>query len=157
MRVRGLLGYLFATVLFPVSLIPASAQDNEGFPILDDVKLLAEKTALPDLEGEEPFILREQWFSGAIEPGNAKLLQVQLFRRNSYRFWLAVPDAQAVLNLNLYDGDGEIVETESVTYDSSNVVSMVVEAEATGLYYVRISLHTGIDQQQDWALIYGYR
>ena len=157
MRVRDLLGFLFATVLFPVSLIPATAQDNEGFPILDDVKLLAEKVALPDLEGDNPFVLREQWFSGSVKPGNAKLLQLQLFRRNSYRFWLAVPNENAALSLNLYNSDGEIVETETVTYDSSNVASMVVEADATGLYYVRISLHTGIDQAQDWAMIYGYR
>lgn len=157
MRVRSRRGLLLVATIFSALVFPVASQDNEGFPILDDVKLIAEKAALPTLEGKDKFILREQWFSGKIDPGEAKLLQVQLFRRNSYQFWLAVPNKEAGLNLNLYNSDGEMVETETITFDSTNVVSTIVETEATGLYYLRISMKMSIDQPQDWALIYGYR
>lgn len=157
MRVRDLPGILFAAVLFAIPLSSVSAQEGEYFQVLDDIKLLAQKTALPELSGEDPIILREAWWSGSIEPGDAMLVQVQLFRRNVYRFWLAVPNETAGLTMNLYDGDGEIVKAETISYDTPNLVSTVVEADSTGIFYLRISLKETVDQPQDWALIYGYR
>jgi len=148
---------LLAAALFAIPLSSVSAQDDGDLKILDDIKLLAQKMALPELSGDNPIILREEWWSGSIEPGKAKLVQVQLFRRNVYRFWLAVPNEAAGLNMNLYNGDGEIVSAETIAYDTTNVVSTVVEAESTGIYYIRISLKTTVDQPEDWALIYGYR
>ena len=49
---------------------------------LNDIKIMAQRAALPSLKGDEKFILRESWWSGNIAPGKAKLIQVQLFRRN---------------------------------------------------------------------------
>lgn len=125
--------------------------------LLNDVKKLAQDTALPALRGEDKFVLRESWWGGNIAPGKAKLIQVQLFRRNSYQFWLAVPNRSAELNLNIYDSEGNIVPSEDGVHSTSNVASTVVKPETTGTYYVRISLKTTIDQDQDWAVIYAYR
>jgi hypothetical protein len=124
---------------------------------INDVKLLAQKAALPALRGDDKFILRESWWSGRISPGKAKLIQVQLFRRNAYRFWLAVAQRDAELNLNVYDSDGKLVPSETVAFEESNVVGTKLVPELTGVYYVLISLKTTIDQEQDWAVIYAYR
>lgn len=143
-----------------LALVPglwiAVAQDSDSGH-LNDVKLLAQRSALGSLSGETPFILRESWWSGNLDPGKAKLIQVQLFQRNEYQFWLAVPEREAKLNLNLYDGKGELVETEAVTGEEDRVLSMIVKPPASGVYYVRVSLQTNVTSPQDWAVIYAYK
>jgi len=136
---------------------PGGSERDPSSEPLNDIKLLAQSAALPSLQGDEKFILRESWWNGSISPGKAKLIQVQLFRRNAYRFWLAVPDRDASLNLNIYDSEGEMVPSEALSYEGTNVVGVEIEPELTGLYYVRVSLKTTIDHPQDWAVIYAYR
>lgn len=134
-----------------------SAAASELPEPLNDVKILAQQAALPSLRGENKFILRESWWSGNIAPGKAKLIQVQLFRRNEYQFWLAVPNPKAELNLNLYDSEGKLVPSETRELEGTHVVSTIVKPELTGVYYVRVSLKTTLDQSQNWAVIYAYR
>ena len=90
-------------------------------------------------------------------PGKAKLIQVQLFRRNAYQFWLAVPNRKGEPILNVYDGEGNLVPTEKISGEGGNIVSTVVKPETTGVYYIRVSLKTSIETAQDWAVIYAYR
>ncbi len=159
---------LIALSILSVVLVPAifaqekqgsggSAEVNEVPEPLNDIKILAQQAALNALKGDNKFILRESWWSGNIGPGKAKLIQVQLFRRNIYQFWLAVPNPNAELNLNIYDSEGKIVPSEIKSVDGSHVVSTIVKPEMTGVYYVRVSLKTTLDQAQDWAVIYAYR
>lgn len=137
------------------------SQDSLEAPQLSNthnyIKLLAQEAALPSLRGEEKFILRESWWSGNLEPGKAKLIQVQLFRRNAYQFWIAVPNRKAEPLINVYDSEGNLVSSEAISFDSDNLVSTVIEPEETGVYYLRVSLKTSIDAAQDWAVIYAYR
>ena len=170
MRVKPLLTLLFAAALCWGSGLPSSAQEGTEISTveeakrqlqrdkeLNDVKLIAQKAAIPSLSGDDKFILRESWWSGSIAPGKAKLIQVQLFRRNEYQFWLAVPSRDAGVNLNVYDSEGKIIPAKTVPFEESNLVSIIVEPELTGVYYVRISLKTTIERDQDWAVIYAYR
>lgn len=156
MRVR--LSTTFITLL---TLGGVFAQDSAELPALTNphnyVKLLAQEAALPVLRGGEKFILRESWWSGSLDPGKAKLIQVQLFRRNSYQFWLAVPSRAAEPLINIYDSDGNLVPSDQIESDQTNIVSTVIEPEMTGVYYIRVSLKTTIDSAQDWAVIYAYR
>ncbi len=124
---------------------------------INDSKLLAQKTAIKDLSGDDAFVLRQTWWKGIIEPGQAKLIQIQLFKRNEYRFWYAVPGRDATVRIHLYNGKGDLVKTESAKYPVNNVASTIISVESTGIYYVRIFLSGGIEAPQDWALIYGYR
>ncbi len=126
-------------------------------PVLDEVKLIAQRAALAHLGGEKPFILRESSWSGEIEPGMAKLIQVQLFKRNDYHFWLAVPDRRGEVDVALYDGKGERVEGTRFQYESPNIASFAASAEETGLYYLRISLLDTVEKPQRWTVVYAYR
>ncbi len=154
MRVR------LSALLLAFGIICASAQE-EQLPALDNphnyMKVLAQKAALPTLQGDEKFILRESWWSGNMEPGKAKLIQVQLFRRNSYQFWLAMPSRDAEPLINVYDSEGNLVPSESFDFEGKNIVSTMVQPEITGVYYIRVSLKTTIENPQDWAVIYAYR
>ncbi len=130
----------------------------EGPPVLDEVRLIAQRAALPFLRGENPFILRESAWSGEIGPGEVRLVQVQLFRRNDYHFWLAVPDRAAIVGLHLYDGKGNLLETVAHRYGTPNLASLEATPAVTGVYYLRVFLaEKSPDSRQRWTLIYGYR
>jgi hypothetical protein len=140
----------------------ASAQSTDEDvaepPVLDEVRLIAQRAALPFLVGEKPFILRESAWSGEIAPGKARLIQVQLFKRNDYHFWLAVPDRAAVVGLHLYDGKGNLLEAEAHRYDSPNVTSISASPGETGVYYLRVFLaEETVATPQRWTVVYGYR
>lgn len=126
-------------------------------PVIDEVKLIAQRAAMSYLTGKNPFILRESSWGGVIDPGKARLIQLQLFKRNEYQFWMAVPDRGAGVNVNVYDGNGEIVESEDIRYDTGNVASVIVRPHESGVYYLRISLQTTIETPQEWSVIYAYR
>jgi len=162
MRINSRLKRSASLLALGLLVSPVLAQDGEpsaveAFNKINDIKVLAQKAALPALAGDEKFVLRESWWGGSIDPGKAKLHQVQLFKRNSYRFWLAVPDRRAELNLNVYDGSGQLVQTELSEIDGSNIVTLIVSPEVTGIYFVRVSLKTTIEVPQDYAVIYAYR
>ncbi len=129
----------------------------ESFQVINDIKVIAQKAALPALIGENKFVLRESWWGGSIAPGKAKLHKVQLFKRNSYQFWMAVPNLRAELNLNLYDSEGKLVPTDVKFIDGENIATTIVSPEMTGIYFVRVSLKNSIDLNQDYAVIYAYR
>ncbi|MEC5127825.1 hypothetical protein VSU19_13755 [Verrucomicrobiales bacterium BCK34] len=153
---------LIPSLLVASAFLSVSAQDSKEEPLpvlekIDPIKLAAQRAALGDLTGEKPFILRESGWKGTINPGEARLVQIQLFRRNEYQFWLAMGDRKSELNLNIYDGEGQKVESEEITYDETNVVSNRVKPALTGVYYVRISLKTTIEDPQEWSMIYAYR
>jgi len=135
----------------------AADETQERIPPVNVVKLLAQRAALPFLRGDERFVLRESWWNGKIAPGEAKLIQVQLFSRNAYQFWLAVPHREAVVGLNLYNSEGQLVETESPEVEGGNIVSLLAHPDRTGLYYLRVALREGIEQDQEWGVIYAYR
>lgn len=136
----------------------APPSDGEAAaPVLDEVKLIAQRAALAHLGGEKPFILRESSWSGEIEPGQVRLIQVQLFKRNDYHFWIAVPDRRAEVDVTLYDGKGERVDGTSHPYESPNVASFAASAAETGIYYLRISLQPTVETPQRWTVVYAYR
>lgn len=131
--------------------------DDADRPVPSEVKLIAQRAAMSALTGENPFILRESSWSGEIAPGKARLLQLQLFKRNEYHFWMAVPDRKASVNLNIYDGKGQLVGTETISYGAGNVGGLIVTPRETGVYYLRISLQTTIESPQKWSVIYAWR
>lgn len=126
-------------------------------PSLDELKLVAQQAAIPHLGGGNPFILRESTWSGEVEPGKARLIQVQLFKRNDYHFWVAVPDRKAAVNLNLYNGKGELLEAKTLRYETRNLASLIATPSETGIYYLRLSLQTTVEETQPWTVIYAYR
>ncbi len=136
--------------------IDALAQDVES-DRLHDGKLLAQQAAMSSLKGDDSFILRESWWNGTIVPGAAKLIQQQLFKRNEYQFWFAVPGREAVASISIYNSAGELVESEEVSFEESNVASTVVRPDSTGIYYLRIALTRKTEADEDWAVIYGWR
>jgi len=153
----GLLSLFFAAALSAQDGVPPAVAVASAPPLIDETKTIAQQAALTHLGGEKPFILRESSWSGNVDPGKARLIQVQLFKRNDYHFWFAVPDRRAAVNLNLYNGKGELLEAKDFRYETPNVVSLVASPTETGIYYLRISLNTTVEEPQHWSVIYAYR
>jgi len=87
-----------------------------------------------------------------------KLIQQQLFKKNTYQFWLAVDEPDSEVFLNLYDDKGKLVETKAVKYPAGkHVVSLVITPSATGVYYLRLALSEQTKSTRDWAVIYAYK
>lgn len=148
--------FLFVLIAGISGLLHAQEAVEEK-PALDELKLIAQQAAIPHLGGGNPFILRESTWSGSVEPGKARLIQVQLFKRNDYHFWVAMPDRKAAVNLNLYNGKGELLEAKNLRYETTNVASLIASPSETGVYYLRVSLQTTVEKTQPWTVIYAYR
>ncbi len=152
MRNNTFITFLFLLILIAVRT--GSASDASTF---NETKVLAQNEAILDLSGNEAFVLRQSWWRGMLDPGKAKIIQVQLFKRNEYRFWYAVPDRQADIAIHVYDSDGNFVKSLKRDLDRKNVVATTIKPEKTGLYFLRISLSAEVETPQDWAVIYAYR
>jgi len=125
---------------------------------LNHAKNIAERAAAPALAADPGLILREEWWKGVLEPGKARLFPHQLFSRNIYQFWLAVPDPSVTVLLNLYDSQGKLVATRAVDCaGAKNVASIVVSPDKSGAYYLRLALDKNAEASQDWALIYAFK
>lgn len=143
------LGFWTAGVLAMgvAGLVDAFVHDGKSFAI---------EAALPQIElKEDPFVLREAWWNGELNAGETKILQHQLFKRNEYWFWLAGSDRSSVVNIHIYDSQGNLTEAES--WQKENVAGVRVKPEMTGTYYIRVAIEKAGEQPAEWAVIYAYR
>jgi hypothetical protein len=118
----------------------------------------ARKTALAVLLADDPFVIQDTSWNGTLSPGNAKLIPQQLLKKHTYLFWFAISDPGVGSFLNLYDGEGRLMKTNTVRYpDRENGVGMIVTPETTGAYYLRLALAPGAKSDQEWAVIYAHK
>ena len=112
--------------------------------------------ALPKLDlSENPYVLREAWWHGELKIGETKLIKHQLFKRNEYWFWMGSSNPDAKVSLHIYDGDGNLVETEN--FEKDHVAGARVVPKTTGTYYIRIKITAGPAGPTEWAVIYAFR
>ena len=134
-------------ILFGLATLRAEVHDGKSFAI---------EQAVPKLEIEyNPFILRESWWDGELKPGEVKIIQHQLYKRNEYWFWLGASLMEAKVNVHIYDSAGNLTDAES--FQTDNVAGVRVVPEKTGTYYLRIAIESSPVDQTPWALIYAYR
>lgn len=112
---------------------------------------------MPALGGPDALTLRESWLKGTLTKKKAKLVPQQLFKKNTYQFWFAVPDPEVEVLINIYDGEGKKLTADTEKFsDSRNVVSLKITPEKSGIHYLRLAI-TNTNTAHDWALIYAWR
>jgi len=136
---------------------------------------LALEAATPYVE--EGFQVREDNWSGEVEPGKPLLVRHQLFRGNEYWFWAGTSWPGATIKVDIFDSKGNSVGLESFAEGPHAGVRALPEKTAT--YFIRViaeydeSKEGGTDEQRgpnapvrgvgefpgtlDWGLVYGYR
>lgn len=124
---------------------------------------------------EQGFEVREDNWSGEVEPGKPLLVRHQLFRGNEYWFWAGTSWPGASIQVDIFDSEGNSVGLESFAKGSFAGVRALPEKTAT--YFIRVV--TAYDPKKaaaenegfnpavegvgefkgtvDWGLVYGYR
>lgn len=134
-------------VLLMAGTVGAFVHDGKSFAI---------EAALPKLELEEnPFILREAWWNGELKPGETKIVQHQLFKRNEYWFWLGSSIQESKVNLHIYDSEGRLADAEA--WQDKNVAGVRVVPANSGTFYIRVAVEDAAEVPVEWAVIYAYR
>jgi hypothetical protein len=120
-----------------------------------DGEILARKTAL-DLAGafsNDGFKLRDGHWSGTLEPGKSKLIQVNLFVGNSYWISLGSTAKAKRLALRVYDETGQPIPLD--LHEEAHRVAAGFSPSASGPYYIRIEAIEG--EPTAFCLIYSYK
>mgnify|MGYP001556248710 CR=1 FL=1 len=125
---------------------------------------------------EQGFEVREDSWSGEVEPGLPLLVKHQLFRGNEYWFWAGTSWPGATVRVDAFDQMGEPVGLES--FSEGGRAGVRVLPDRTGVYFIRViadydessdeakaaAEEPGLDpsllekpESLDWGLTYGYR
>ena len=132
------------------------------------------------LEAATPYVkqgfeVREDSWSGEVEPGKPLLVRHQLFRGNEYWFWGGTSWPGASIRVDIFDSDGNSIGLESFSKGPYSGVRAL--PQKTGTYFIRVL--TSYDPEKaakelegfapavdgvgdfdgivDWGLVYGYR
>lgn len=126
---------------------------------------------------EQGFEVREDNWSGEVEPGKPLLVRHQLFRGNEYWFWVGTSWPGASVEVDIFDSSGNSVGLESFAKNSYAGVRVLPQKTAT--YFIRVIAEYDPEKAAaearaagflpaaddvgefrgtvDWGLVYGYR
>jgi len=120
---------------------------------VDDALSFAYEAANP--YAEEGWIIREDAWGGDLGAGEKKAVTAQLFRGNSYIFFLATDVDGASLRVNVYDAEGNLAESKS--WQRGKFAYAEIRPRATGTYYLVVEVVSSPEERTGWALVYGFR
>ncbi|MBJ7259423.1 MAG: hypothetical protein JHD33_07770 [Chthoniobacterales bacterium] len=120
---------------------------------VDDAMSFAYEAANP--YAEKGWIIREDAWGGDLGAGDKKAVSAQLFRGNSYMFFLGTDIEGASLRVNIYDAEGKLAETKS--WQEGKFSYAEIKPRATGTYYVVVEVLSSPEERTGWALVYGFR
>ncbi|MEM7698422.1 MAG: hypothetical protein AAF236_08480 [Verrucomicrobiota bacterium] len=121
---------------------------------------------------EDSFEVREDNWSGQVEPGKPLLVRHQLFRGNEYWFWAGTSWPGATVEVQIFDGKGDPIGLEQFSSDGKAGVRAL--PKSTGTYFIQVIINYeppsdpaelaelennwgAYEGSVDWGLVYGYR
>jgi len=138
-------------LLFAAVALMAAAPVVRAY--VDDALSFAYEAANP--YAERGWIIREDAWGGDLGKGEKKAVTAQLFRGNSYMFFLATDVDGANLRVNIYDSAGNLAETKS--WQRGRFAYAEVKPRATGTYYAIVEVMSSPEDRTGWALVYGFQ
>jgi hypothetical protein len=120
---------------------------------VDDALSFAYEAANP--YAERGWIIREDAWGGDLEEGGKKAVTAQLFRGNSYIFFLATDVDNATLRVNIYDAEGDLAESKS--WQRGRFAYAEIKPRSTGTYYAIVEILSSPEDRTGWALVYGFQ
>ena len=120
---------------------------------VDDAMSFAYEAANP--YAEKGWIIREDAWGGDLGDGDKKAVTAQLFRGNSYMFFLGTDVENAKLRVNIYDAAGNLAESKS--WQEGKFAYAEIKPAATGTYYIVVQVLSSPEDRTGWALVYGFR
>lgn len=123
------------------------------FAYVDDALSFAYEAANP--YAQQGWIIREDAWGGDLGQGGKKAVTAQLFRGNSYMFFLATDVDGATVRVNIYDSEGKLAESKS--WQRGRFSFAEVKPRATGTYYAIVEILSSPEERTGWALVYGFQ
>jgi hypothetical protein len=120
-----------------------------------DDEVAARRTALEvaGAFGNDGFKLRDGTWTGMVEVGKSKVIQVNLYAGNQYWFTLGSVPAAKKLQVTIYDEAGKAVEVDP--YQEASVAAAGFSPQASGSYYIKVAELEGTPAA--FCLIYSYK
>ena len=141
----------FLQAALALALLAAVAQRASAS--VDDAQSFALQAAEPYVK--EGFQVREDYWGGDLGAGEKKAVKQQLFKGNEYWFWLGTEVEKAKISVHIYDSEGKLVEKDS--WQKSHFAAAHVIPQATGSYFIIVSVEESPEERTHWALVYGFR
>ena len=145
------------------------------YAFVNEAISMAYEAATPYVE--QGFEVREDNWSGEVEPGKPLLVRHQLFRGNEYWFWAGTSWPGATVKVDIFDSEGQSVKLEGFSKGSYAGVRTLPGKTAT--YFIRVIVEFDPEKAAkdpelqgfnpavdgvgeftgtvDWGLAYGYR
>ena len=120
---------------------------------VDDALSFAYEAANP--YAQRGWIIREDAWGGDLGKGEKKAVTAQLFRGNSYMFFLATDVDGAALRVNIYDSEGNLAESKSG--QRGRFAYAEIKPRSTGTYYAVVEIMSSPEDRTGWALVYGFQ
>lgn len=147
------MNFLSSRQLLPLAALAViiAAPDVRAF--VDDALSFAYEAANP--YAQRGWIIREDAWGGDLGKGEKKAVTAQLFRGNSYMFFLATDVDGAALRVNVYDSAGNLAESKS--WQRGRFAYSEVKPRSTGTYYAVVEILSSPEDRTGWALVYGFQ
>ena len=124
-----------------------------AFAYVDDAHSRAMEAAVPAVK--EGYLVRQEYWAGALTTKQPSVVKHQLFKGNSYWFWLGSDEDSAQVTVHVYDPAGKLADTES--WQHGNTAAVKIVPKATGTYFIVFSIEQSKAKKNRWALAYGYK
>jgi hypothetical protein len=165
---------------FPRAILTAALALALGPAVVhaeSDTEVTAHRAVL-DLAGaftNDGFKLRDGDYTGTLAPGQAVVIQVNLYAGNQYWFAVSTADSKSAVSINLYDETGKLVKTAPYASAAAETAKQAAtdpqgnpdpdadtnraaagySPDTSGPYYLRIANPTGT--AATYCLIYSYK
>jgi len=124
-----------------------------AFAYVDDAHSRAMEAAIPAVK--EGYLVRQEYWAGALAAKQPSVVKHQLFAGNSYWFWLGSDEDSAQVTVHVYDPKGKLADAES--WQRGNTAAVKIVPKTTGTYFVVFSIEQSKAKKTRWALAYGYK
>jgi len=139
--------------LLPLAALALLVAAPAAWGFVDDALSFAYEAANP--YAQRGWIIREDAWGGDLEEGGKKAVTAQLFRGNSYMFFLATDVDGANLRVNIYDAEGALAESKS--WQRGRFAYAEIKPRSTGTYYAIVEVLSSPEERTGWALVYGFQ
>ena len=104
---------------------------------------------------KDGYLVRQEYWAGALSARQPSVVKHQLFKGNSYWFWLGSDEDSAQVTVHVYDPSGKLADTES--WQRGNTAAVRIVPKKTGTYFIVFSIEQSKARKNRWALAYGYK
>ena len=120
---------------------------------VDDAHSRAMEAATP--QAKQGFLVRQEYWAGTLATKQPSVVKHQLFKGNTYWFWLGSDEDSAQVTVHIYDPKGNLADAEA--WQKGNKAAVKVVPKVTGTYYISFSIDHSKAKKNRWALAYGYK